>query len=162
MQRRIEETRKASRASVIWFNSKIYNWGVALIGLVYLTIITTFTSQTIELSAARIGDPFLFVTTSMAGWIILKTVADLLVLRGGRMKSAFVFLGKHTLPILCLHVISFKLISRVYIWSHHIPSYYLASFHVIFLASGWWKLLYTMAGICLPLIFYWLYCELFK
>ena len=73
------------------------------------------------------------------------------VLFYGRISRALQYVGKHTLSILCLHMIGFKVVSLMLLKVRELPIIYLASFHTIIDASQLWKLLYAAYGVLLPL-----------
>ena len=62
--------------------------------------------------------------------------------------------------ILCMYIVNFKTISWLFIKATGASSILLAGFHVIFDAGELWKLLYTIAGVGIPLLLYWLYSNL--
>ncbi len=64
------------------------------------------------------------------------------------------YVGKHSMPILCLHVVSFKIISWIYIKTTGASSVLLAGFNVTFDAREFSKLLSTITGIGIPLLLY--------
>ena len=61
------------------------------------------------------------------------------------------------MPILCLHVLSFKLISLIYILLNNKSLVYLAAWHVIFDVPGGWRVLYLIVGVSLSLLLYRIY-----
>ena len=108
----------------------------------------------IEVSAARIVNPFFFAVSSIAGWVLLMAIGNELC----RMKSAHYFqctlcyLGQHTMAILCLHLLAFKIVSLMYILINNEPRVLLASFHVIFNIPWYYLMGYTIVGIAVPLM----------
>jgi len=73
--------------------------------------------------------------------------------------NLFVFLGQNTLPILLLHLISFKLITFIYINVYSLPKSDLGFFPVIdysgtFFVAVLWKILYLTSGIVIPVILF--------
>lgn len=63
------------------------------------------------------------------------------------------FIGKHTLAIMALHMLAFKMVSYILIKVNHLPIERLTDFPVMYEYSNiWGVLLYTIVGICVPLI----------
>ena len=67
------------------------------------------------------------------------------------------FVGKHTLPIMALHMLSFKLVSYILIRINHLPIERLVDFPVMYDYAGMGVLLYTFVGLCIPLICTWMW-----
>jgi fucose 4-O-acetylase-like acetyltransferase len=62
------------------------------------------------------------------------------------------FVGQHTLIILTLHFLSFKIVSLLIVMCYSLPYNRIAEFPVIFeyASKGWW-VLYTIVGVIVPL-----------
>ena len=88
--------------------------------------------------------------SAMADWIFMYPLSHA-VLFYSRISRALQYVGKHTLSILCLHMIGFKVVSLMLLKVRELPIIYLASFHTIIDASQLWKLLYAAYGVLLPL-----------
>ena len=132
----------------------IYTWWMGSISFCVLVILSF--SFSIEVSAGRISNIAVFVVSSVSGWILLKAISEMLIYSGVNTEI-LQYIGKHTMSILCLHVLSFKIVSLIYIKSKAAPKVLLAGFHVIFDANEIWKGLYLVAGIGIPLLLYWIY-----
>lgn len=76
-------------------------------------------------------------------WLIVK-----------RIEQGLVFIGQHTLAIMALHLLSFKLVTYGIIRVHHLSIDRLYEFPVLYdYINGWSVLLiYTLVGLCIPLI----------
>ena len=107
----------------------------------------------IEVSAGRIENIAIFLVASLCGWIFLKALATKLM-KGRTVSTILEYIGQHTMPILCLHVLSFKVVSLIYILIKQRPWVYLASWHIIFEVNEVWKLLYLLAGVLIPILLY--------
>ena len=59
-------------------------------------------------------------------------------------------IGRHTMPILILHFLAFKIVSYIGCWWNGLPYPLVASFPVFF-HGALWSLAYTAVGIVLPL-----------
>lgn len=127
---------------------KSYSSLSAVISFIVLVIISRYYS--IEVSAGRIGNIIVYSVSSVCGWILLKTVSDLIRDRTS-IANELQFIGQHTIPILCLHVLCFKTVSLIYIKSKGLTNVLLASYHVIFDADEIWKIIYSIVGVVIPL-----------
>lgn len=132
----------------------VYSWWMGLIAL-FILICMSFYFR-IEVSAARIDNLWIFLSTSICGWIFLKSLSELII-RFPRVSSIATFIGKHTMVILCLHVLCFKIVSLIYLRIYKLPRVLLAGFHIIFDVNELWKVFYTIVGVGVPLLLYWVY-----
>lgn len=80
--------------------------------------------------------------------------------------SAFIFnvveyIGKNTLPILCLHFLCFKLVSYLYLLFTNSNISQLSSFPILYNQNYQWLLciLYLLSGIIIPLLLYQIYLK---
>lgn len=86
-----------------------------------------------------------FLLGAILGWIMLVNFGHVL----GRV-GAFAFLGQHTMPILVLHFLAFKLVNYFGTLYYGHPAFCTAGFPASY--HGWgWTFLYTIAGVCLPI-----------
>lgn len=68
-------------------------------------------------------------------------------------KRFLVFIGNHTLIILALHFLAFKLISLIIIWYYNLNLIELSRFPVIpLLYKGIWWMVYSIGGVLFPLV----------
>ena len=72
-----------------------------------------------------------------------KGVADVKVLKT---------LGKYSLHIMCLHFLTFKIVSLIIIWVYHMPIERLAEYPVINDVNGLWWIAYTVSGCLVPVL----------
>lgn len=105
----------------------------------------------IEISKNQYTNIIYFLTVSLLGWFFvyelsyycskIKIVKDLLQ-----------YIGQNTMPILMCHFIAFKIINLVgvIILSKEITM--ISAFPVL-LKGGYWWIIYTIAGVLLPLVF---------
>ena len=131
-----------------------YSWRMCIISFIVLLFLESHLS--IELSAAKIGNVLAYTIASTCGWILLKSLAHC-ICKTQLLLKIMSFIGRHTLAILCLHVLSFKLVSGMYIYINKLSKIYMAAFHIIFDANEIWKLLYLIVGVFLPLMVVWVF-----
>lgn len=112
----------------------------------------------IELTRCNICNPIIYVVCMLSGWCLLFFVS--IILQDIKCGKLFIYIGKHTLPILLLHMISFRIFSFIYVSIRGLPSYLIASSPVIFETTEFVKIVYTIVGVIIPLIAYQLYVKL--
>ena len=100
----------------------------------------------IDLANVYIPGVLPYLAGVLGGWSMLKYIADRLAPRE-RLSRVWIYLGRHTIPVICLHVLCFKAVTWLYIRVRGLPAIYLASFHIDFDAGEGWKLLYLAAGL---------------
>lgn len=99
-----------------------------------------------DLANADIPGVLPYLAGVLGGWSMLKFIAGRLD-PSGRPGRFWLYLGKHTVSVICLHVLCFKAVTWLYIRVRGLPAIYLASFHVDFDAGEGWKLLYLAVGL---------------
>lgn len=119
------------------------------LSFVLLAVLSPF--YFMDMANARIDGVLPYLAGSLGGWCMIKPLADRIA-ASEHLSRVFCFLGRHTIPIVCLHILCFKPVTWLYIRSRQLSKIYLASFHVDFDAPEPWKLLYLAAGIAFPLL----------
>lgn len=98
------------------------------------------------------GGVYLF-SYSMIGWFFLYALSQMLTERESFLQDTFLYIGKHSMPILLMHQISFKIVTLIQVILYKKPGYMLGSFPVLYKENGWW-VIYSIVGICVPLLVY--------
>ncbi len=102
----------------------------------------------ISLGDNRYGNPGYLILCSLAGWMLLYSIADLLNrYRGKKMWSV---LGKNSLAIVIHHFWCFKLVHLLQMLIYSYPKKCMAAFPYLNAAGAWW-VVYTIVGVGLPL-----------
>ena len=126
----------------------IYNPVSAIISLFVLLLLKE--TNPVDIGVGRVGNPGIYVILSVAGWILLMSIS--MVLKNWKkIKRKMMYIGKHTMWIICLHFLVFKVVSLFYLWVKREPIYLLASFPVIFSSGILWRILYTVVGVLIPI-----------
>ena len=120
-----------------------------VLSFVILAVLSRF--YFMDIANARIDGVLPYLAGSLGGWCMLKPLANRIAAEE-RLSRVFCFIGRHTIPIVCLHILCFKPVTWLYIRTQQIPEIYLASFHVDFDAPEPWKFLYLAAGAAIPLL----------
>ncbi len=70
------------------------------------------------------------------------------------------YVGKNTIPIMALHILSFKLVTLIQIAFLGLPYYMLGNFPII--QKSWWGILYSVVGIGIPILLVYVKEKLFN
>ncbi len=106
--------------------------------------------HTLRMSRNEITDPLFLLLGSAAGILLVFQLADWLK-RSKAGLAVLRYIGIHTVPVLCLHLLAFRLVSAIWILCDGLPKDALAK-HPIVAASYGWGILYTAFGVSLPLL----------
>ena len=109
----------------------------------------------IAVNSNAIINPIVFAASSILGWILFVQLSFLM----NRVKITVLvlsYLGKHTLPIMLFHFLSFKIITVLQLLLYQFDWEQLTSFPCLIIDNSWW-IVYTICGVCMPLIFYEIY-----
>ncbi len=93
-----------------------------------------------------------YICTAILGSITVYLLSVQIAKCNSIGKSALVFIGNNTMPILVWHFLCFKLVSLLIIYIYQLPVQRLAEFPVIadYAHHGWW-LVYMVIGVIIPL-----------
>ena len=105
---------------------------------------------TLELSKSAIVNPLFLIATTFLGMAMLASLAS--DLENNIVGGWLTFIGKHTMSILFMHILAFKLVSVCYCLAVGKPMYMVASWPVIFDAPEYVLIIYTIVGVALPLV----------
>ena len=105
----------------------------------------------ISLDENHIGNPIFFLIMSISGWVMLFSLADILEKSNLKIKILLCYISQHSVPIIMLHFLTFKIINCVAVYVYGLPKYMIASFPVL-ISSGVWWIFYTAVGLIVPLI----------
>lgn len=112
--------------------------------------------ENVALSRAMYVSAPTLVMASACGWIMLCCLNDICIKHIPVVTTAILFIGQHTLPILILHLLTFKFINvfacaltgkgRI-LWASYPASH----------EEGFWPIIYTASGVLVPLLLWFLY-----
>ncbi len=103
----------------------------------------------VSLNVGRIHQLGFYIICSLLGWILLRSVAELLA---GPVSSFFAYAGRYAMSIVFFHFISFKLVTLVVILLRGDNMLLLASFPQLDGAEKGLWIPYTIVGTALPLL----------
>ena len=113
----------------------------------------------IELSMNQYDNVLFLLAASVTGWILLLETASMI--RSKKLKKMLSVIGKNTIWILFLHFFVFKFINALQVALYDLPLYRIASYPTLYTENGWW-ILYTIAGVSVPIYIKYLTQNLFK
>jgi fucose 4-O-acetylase-like acetyltransferase len=123
---------------------------VSIAGLSSLVILYSvmLSFGTLEMSKCYIIHPVFLILVTVLGMVMLEGFA--VDLENNKLGGALAYIGKHTMTILFLHILAFKLVSIFYCIATATPMYMVASWPVLFGVSEWVKIAYTIVGVAVP------------
>ena len=120
---------------------------ILILSLCILLICNEYGS--VELSKAIYTSPQFYIVAALSGFFFLYSFCALLE-KISFIKICFSYLGKHTISIVCLHFLAFKLVTLLQIKVYNLPITDLTSFPV--LNTPYWWILYSFVGISVPVL----------
>lgn len=118
--------------------------------LAVLVLVFAFDGRTLRMSRNQIVSPLFLLVASGSG-IAATFGLSAALLRFSPAAKTLALIGRHTIPILCLHLLAFRAVSWVWMTVDGLPPAVLAK-HPVVDASLAWGALYTAAGLLLPLV----------
>lgn len=134
------------------YKSKLLRPNITAAIICFCVILLCSRYFTFELIAAEIVDPIVFIVLASAGFYMVYCVS-LYMLRCGKLANVFVYIGKHTMTILILHLISFKILSLILLHCFGVPHDAIRLDYPIgngLYEYGW--IGYSAVGVSLPLL----------
>lgn len=109
--------------------------------------------------SVRIRDVLSLPVTGVAGWLMTYNVSYHLSHLKGRIIQFLEYCGEHTLYIFIWHVSAYKVVSLLKIWWYGLDPRQIGCHMVIhdYAQTDCFWILYTIAGVGIPLSGYWLY-----
>lgn len=132
------------RLSNLSFLIKIF-----IVGICFSLLVICSLNNSISIAGRNITNPIFYLMVSLLGFTLVYIVSHFI--NNNYFKRVFIFLGQHTIPILALHTLAFKIITyiQVYIYDNDIIA--LSSYPVLN-NSLMWSVLYTVAGVLVPVV----------
>lgn len=125
------------------------NFAMLIVGIIVL--LCGYQRGYISIASNDIENPLFFIIMSMAGWILLYGVAGIIDSLSQGTVDTLSYISIHSVPIISLHFLSFKVISLIAVAVYEFDWYMIAAFPVLMRTGAWW-ILYTVAGVGIPLI----------
>lgn len=131
----------------------IISFFVVLIGSVLFT-------GTIDMRFTTAKNMLPYYLLSLSGVIMALCISKKLECIS--IKSTLYYIGNHTMPILALNLLALKIGNMIKIWIYDLPINKLSSYTVIYEYNSYFWIIYTIIGITIPLLLYFLYNKLFS
>lgn len=96
-----------------------------------------------------------FSITAISGIYMALYISKLV--NNTKIKNLMYYIGKNTLIILSLHFLTFKLVSLLQIVIYHLPIKHLAEYPTIENSNSFFWIIYSLAGITIPLLIHYIY-----
>ena len=144
--RKIEEEKIYSNLLNIELSNKTYNIVYFISSATGLLILNCLGS--ISIATCKIVNPIFFALTSCLGWIMLSSLSASLP---QILKELMIYLGKNTKVIVCWHLLSFKIVTYIYILCNNSSIERMREFPTLKEPSGLWPV-YSFVGITFPLV----------
>lgn len=130
------------------FSKKLsgHRYKIIIISFCFLCILNKYGKT--DMAAGNITNVVFFLISSVAGWFMLYSMASC---KGIKDSKLLVYIGQHTLSIMTLHFLAFKIVTWIYLLISGRDMLYLAAFPVIRNVPFLW-FFYTLCGVAVPLI----------
>ena len=99
---------------------------------------------------------------AICGCLMVYNVSTWIDKHDGKIKQFLVYCGNNTLPVFVFHIISFKIVSLIKIWYYGLDPRQIGCHMVIHdhAKEDWFWVLYTIAGVAVPIFWTWCYQQL--
>lgn len=124
---------------------------IALVVCMAILVIETVYVPNTVLKVNGALDSIIYILGAFPGILSVLTVSTLLD-RMRPVRNVLSYVGNETLVILYLHFTAFIIINLVAVTLKDLDRSLITSFPVIQSLEGWWWVLYTVAGVCVPLL----------
>ncbi len=133
-----------------WFETLFSKTWVCVTAIIICPIILIVFRQFgyIAIDINLITNPAYLLICTLAGWCLVYALSKVMC---AWIKNVFCYLGQHTISILFLHLLSFKIITYLQVIIYHKEMYYLAAFPVLYNEHGWF-LAYLVVGLTVPIL----------
>ena len=91
-----------------------------------------------------------FFIVAFSGTILTLNLSQ--ALETSNTKFIFYYLGQNTMVIFALHMLCFKIGNLLKIIIYDMPIYHLAEYQIIYEHNTFFWMIYTIIGICMPLL----------
>ena len=124
---------------------KIISFGLSLIILLVGNKLGT-----IALNENQYVNPLYLIIMSLSGWILIYEISSSLK-KNKQISKIFICIGKHTLAVVVLHFLFFKIVNFLGVLISGYSYVAIAAFPVLYTNSYWW-VLYSLIGVIVPVI----------
>ncbi|MCR5598169.1 MAG: acyltransferase family protein [Lachnospiraceae bacterium] len=119
-----------------------------ILGTILLAVCGKYAS--VDLGGNMYKDPIFLIIVSLAGWILLYGISEI-ISRVKPVAQIITRIGRHTMAVIALHFLAFKLVDKIAISIKNEPEILLAEFPVHY-EGLMWRIIYRIAGVGLPVM----------
>lgn len=134
----------------IWRNGT--PWYIAIISICILLVCNHFGS--IGMDKGEVTNAIFFIIVSLAGWYTIMFVSEKIEFT--KISKCIAYLGKHTMPIVLLHFLCFKIVTYLYLMLSGQNLILLAYFPSLETEKYLW-IIYSVVGVVAPILLYMFY-----
>lgn len=127
---------------------RLYKNELSIVAFVMLIMLNGYGK--ISVVANEYPNPVFLVVCSIFGWFMVYGASNVVVEKCAYCGNILQYIGRHSIAILGLHFLSFKIITFLIMSIRNYPHIYLATFPVIY--DYVWVIPYMILGISLPLL----------
>ena len=126
------------------------SWLITSIGVIYLYVAKLVLHLSVDMRVNGYSNGVFWLLACFLGIYSVMFIAQKLS-QFPTVSTSLAYIGRNSLIILFLHIISFKLVGlmQVHLFGYSIDS--LAGWHHVD-STGWWSIFYVIAGVVVPLI----------
>lgn len=128
------------------------NGPVAGVSLIALLVLNQFGS--ISISTGDVTNSVYFIVASFCGWCMVLYISELIEKK--KFSDPLVYLGKHTMPIILLHFLCFKIVTYLYLTLGG-QNMVLLAYHPSLKTESWLWVFYVIVGVLIPILIYRIY-----
>lgn len=132
------------------------NKGLILCVTLIITIISSQSQLMCQITEVSSVSFITYALFAYVGSIFIMTCGKIISEYKGIVPTALTYIGNHTMIILALHAVVFKLLNCLFVPIMHLPKERLLSLQLSSYMFGGW-LIYSIVGITIPLMIYWSY-----
>lgn len=143
---------------LLWLGYYIRNRNIKLhqspILVIFCILFLTVAGQyeSLDLAGSKIGNPLILTIYSIIGFMITYNIANYLNKKSAKLTIILAYIGRNTMPILILHLISIKIIQI----AMDLCNINVDLSQILMYSDPYW-LLYSIAGVTIPLLLNQLY-----
>lgn len=121
-----------------------------IFSLLLLILIAIYYPGSLSMTSLSASSVFIYPIFAFLGISFIAYISR--ILNNTQMRFSLYYIGQHTMPILALHMLAFKIVNLIKIWHYGMKPEQLAEFPVIQNNNEIYWILYAIVAICLPLL----------
>lgn len=134
-----------------WLNT--HRTVCTLIAFIGIALLVCYYPVSMAVRMRKAHSIFVLALSGILGFFLISGISCLIDRYfAGRIKRAIIYIGQNTLYIFGFHIFAFKIVSVIKVLYYHMEWGKVGEHPVIFDERGHWWILYTIAGVTLPLL----------